>query len=142
MRTLLALAALSIPAWAAPVPKELRKTNLEQLQGKWCIVSLDSGGGQQVQTGDFAGFTLTIDGDKLSTATTSGAGYNRVAVVWDFEAKPMRIDVQSETSTTPGIFKIDDGRLWWCHAQQNAAAPKDFKGGNGNHCFIWKKSDK
>ena len=142
MRTLLAFALLTLPAIAAPVLKELKQTPRDRLQGKWVIVSLDSGGGQQVQTGDFAGFTLTIDGDKLSTATTTGAGYRKVTVVYDFDARPMRVDVKTETSTTPGIFKFEDDRLYWCHAGQNMPAPTEFIGGGGSHCFIWKRAAK
>ena len=142
MRTLLAFALLTLPGFAAPVPKELKQTPRDRLQGRWVIVTMDTGGGQKVQDGDFAGFTLTIEGDKLSTATTGGAGYNKVTVVCDLDAKPMRVDVKAETSTTPGIFKFEDGQLYWCHAQQNAAAPTEFKGGNGCHCFIWKRAGK
>ncbi len=142
MRTLLAFALLTLPAIAAPVPKELKQSPRDRLQGKWVIVSLDSGGGQQVQTGDFAGFTLTIDGDKLTTATTTGAGYKNVTVVYDFDARPMRIDIKTETSTTNGIFKFEDGLLYWCHAGQNMPAPTEFTGGGGHYCFIWKRPAK
>jgi len=142
MRTLLALALLPLPAFAAPVPKELKQTPRDRLQGKWVIVSLDSGAGQQVQTDTFAGFTLTIEGDKLTTATTGGAGYKNETVVYDFLALPMRIDLKSETSTTKGIFKFEDGLLSWCHTGQNKPAPTEFKGGGGNYCFIWKRPAK
>ena len=87
MRTLSILALLCATQSAAPVPKEFAKNSpLERLQGTWAIVTLDGGSGPQVQTGDFAGFTLAIDGDKLSTATTTGAGYKNVTVKFDFTA--------------------------------------------------------
>ncbi len=142
MRTLLALLTLASAGLAAPVPKEIKETPREKLQGEWVIVSLDSGAGQQEQTGDFASFTLAIKGDKLTTNTSSGQGYKNETVVYDFAASPMRIDVHTGTSVTPGIFKFEDGKLYWCHAQQNAARPTEFKGGDGRHCTIWKRAVK
>ena len=91
MKALLALALLGIGAFAAPVPKEVKKQSpLEQLQGKWVIVSLDSGSGQQVQTGDLATLTLKITGDKFSAVTSGGLGsVNEAAtLVFDFSADP------------------------------------------------------
>ena len=144
MRTLLTLSILCAAASAAPVPKEVsKKTAMEQLQGKWVIVTLDGGSGAQVQTGDFAGFTLTIEGDKLSTATTAGAGYKTVTVKYDFAAVPMQVNVQDGGGrATPGIFKFEDDKLYWCHGQSGGACPTEFKGGNGNHCSVWKRPDK
>ncbi len=144
MRTLLALSMFCATASAAPVPKEIaKKSPFERIQGKWVIVTLDGGSGPQVQTGDFAGFTLTLDGDKLSTATTGGAGYKNVIVKFDFAALPMQVNVQdSGGRVTPGIFKFEDDKLYWCHGKSGEACPTEFKGGRGNHCFVWKRADK
>lgn len=137
MRSLLAIALVGATAFAAPVPKELKRSPRDRLQGQWVIVSLDTSAGQQVQTDVFAGVTLTFEGDKLSTATPGGAGYKNETAIFDFDALPMRIDIKTETSTTKGIFKFEDGQLHWCHTGQSKPAPTEFKGGAGNYCFIW-----
>ena len=51
----------------------------------------------------------------------------------------MKMNVQDGI---PGIFKFEDDKLYWCHGQSGAACPTEFKGGSGNHCFVWKRTDK
>jgi len=80
MRTLFVTLIVAFPAVAAPVPKEAKKTPLEQLQGKWLIVSIDKGEGPIVPEGDFATYTLTIDGVHISTATTTSSAYPEMMV--------------------------------------------------------------
>ena len=143
MKALLTLALFGIGAFAAPVPKEVRKQSpRDQLQGDWVIVSLDEGSGQQVQTGVFEDFTLVIDGDKISTSTKGGQGWKNVTVVHDFSAKPMRMDVHDGLSVFAGIFKFEDGRLHWCKSQPGQPVPTEFQGSKGTYCFIWKRAEK
>ena len=143
MRTLLALVLLALPTFAAPVPKELKQPPpWDRLQGRWVIVTMDTGGGQEVQEGDFAGFTLTIEGDKLTSTSPGGAGIKDAIVVYDFRAHPMRIDLKSDSYAGKGIFKFEDGQLYWCRSSENGPTPTEFKSGGVNICYIWKRQEK
>ena len=143
MRTLLVLALLTAPAFAAPVPKEANRTPLDQIQGKWTIVTLDRGEGPIEPRGDFATCTLTIEGDKLSMATALAPLYDRLPLTCDFKVVPMQMDVRfGGDSSLPGIFKFEAGKLHWCHAQAGKSRPTEFKGGNGDQYFIWKRDGK
>ena len=145
MKALLTLALFGIGAFAAPVPKEVRKQSpRDLLQGNWVIVSLDAGSGQEVQTADLATLTLTIAGDKFSARTNGGLGSkNAIAtMVFDFSANPMRMDVKTDTGIADGIFKFEDGQLFLCHAQPGIPAPTEFKGANSYSCSIRKRAEK
>lgn len=142
MRTLLVLSLLGATAFAAPVPKELQQSLRERLQGRWVLVTMDTGGGQQVQEGDFAGYTLTIEGDKFTSVSPGGAGYKDATAVYDFRSHPMRIDIKTDSQAAKGIFKFEDGLLYWCRATENGPTPTEFKGGAVNICYIWKRAAK
>ena len=82
MRTLFVVLILAFPVVAAPIPKEAKRTPLEQLQGKWIIVSIDKGEGPIVPEGDFATYTLTIDGIHISTATAMSSALSISRFSW------------------------------------------------------------
>ncbi len=143
MRTLLMISLLAVSASAAPVPAEAKRTPLDKMQGTWLIVSLDRGEGSIEPTGDFATYKLTIEGDKLSTATTLAGAYHKLPVNCDFKSDPMQLNVQfGGDSSLAGIFKFEKDRLHWCHAQAGQPRPTEFKGGNGDQYFVWKRIDK
>ena len=137
MRTLLTLLLVGTTAFAAPVPKEVKKSPLGLLQGKWVIVTMDSGTGQKVQTDDFEMYNLTIEGEKLSSAYRHGPICQNAPMTFDFEAMPMRMTVAGMTY----IFKFENDQLWKCHGQGNAI-PTEFKGGDGRYCTVLKRADK
>jgi len=143
VRTLLTLAVLAATASAAPVPAEAKRTPLDKMQGKWIIVSIDNGRGPIEPTGDFGTYTLTLEGDKLTTATATGTLYDKLPVKGDFKADPMQLTVAfGGDSSLPGIFKFEDGQLHWCHAQAGQPRPTEFRGGNGDQYFVWKRIGK
>ena len=63
------------------------------MQGKWLIVSIDKGEGPIVPDGDFATYTLTIDGVHISTATAKSSAYPRVPAKFDFKSDPIKMDI-------------------------------------------------
>ena len=145
MRLFLTNLLLCATGIAAPVPVEAKKTPLDKMQGKWIIVTVDRGNGPNAPMGDFATYTLTIEGNKLSTATTLAPAYDKLPVKCDFKTEPMRIDVQfGGDKTLPGIFKLDDGKLYWCHARPGEPRPTEFKGDSEEciTCFVWQRADK
>ena len=144
MRTLFVVLILAFPAVAAPIPKEAKRTPLEQLQGKWIIVSIDKGEGPIVPEGDFATYTLTIDGIHISTATAVSSAYPKVPAKFDFKSDPIKMDMPfGGDKVIPGIVKIDGDRLEWCHAPGGGGTrPTEFQGGDGHHYYIWKRAAK
>ena len=143
MRTLLAIAIVIAPASAAPVPVEAKKTPLDAMQGMWIIVSLDRGDGPIIPNGDYASYTLTIERDKLSTRTDMSEAYSKLPVKCDFKTDPMQMNVQfGGDSNLAGIFKFEKDQLHWCHSQAGKPRPTEFRGGNGDQYFIWKRVGK
>ena len=143
MRSVLMLLLFTASAFAAPIPAEAKRTPLEKMQGEWIIVSLDRGDGPIEPTGDFATYTLSLDGDKLSTRTTISPAYQKLPVKCDFKSDPMQLNVQfGGDSSLAGIFKFEKDQLHWCHAQAGKPRPMEFKGGNGDQYFIWKRVGK
>jgi len=143
MRTLSILAVFAVTSLAAPVPQEAKRTPLDRMQGNWIIVSLDRGNGPIEPSGDFATYTLTIEGDKLSTATALSGAYQKLAVKCDFKTDPMQLNVAfGGDSSLAGIFKFEKEQLHWCHAQAGKPRPTEFRGGNGDQYFIWKRVGK
>ena len=143
MRILLALAFFAAVASGAPVPKEAKLTPLDKIQGKWIIVSLDRGEGPIVPDGDFATYTLTIDGVTISTATASATAYPKVRAKFDLKSDPMTMTMPfGGDKVIPGIIKLEGDKLHWCHAQAGKERPTEFRGGNGDQYFIWKRPGK
>ena len=144
MRIPFAIMIFAFPAVAAPIPKETKKTPLDQLQGKWIIVSIDKGEGPIVPQGDFATYALTIDGVHISTATAMYSAYPRVPAKFDFKSDPIKMDMPfGGDKVIPGIVKIDGDRLEWCHAPGGGGTrPSKFQGGDGHHHYILKRTAK
>ena len=137
---LLGLALIS-SAIAAPVPKALKKQDdLAKLQGTWEIVSLDTGAGSQVQTGDFATFKLIVTEEKLSSSVQSGGGWKNLSIKLDPTATPKRLDLEiSPGNWSPCIYEFDGETLKFVEASGGKIPPAEFLGGNGNNYFVWKK---
>ena len=129
-------------AVAAPVPKAAKKkSDAEQLEGRWEIVTLDTGGGSQVPTGDTATFYMVIKDGKLSTGTRGGPGYQNREIKLDPAQSPKWLDI----SDTQGlyhlsIYELDGDTLKWCETNSRDARPTEFKGGNANNYFVWKRA--
>jgi uncharacterized protein (TIGR03067 family) len=125
---------------AAPVPKAAKKkSDLELLEGRWEIVTLDTGGGLQVQTGDFATFTLTVKDGKLSTATKSSPGYTSLPFRIDESQSPKHLDIETPNQSMSCLYEVDGDTLRWCHPQPGQPRPTELKGGNGSYLFVWKR---
>ena len=134
MRTLLALALSALPAFAAPVPKELRRISpLKQLDGKWLIETLDSGDGQLTGFDGYTSLTFRTAGEKL-IADLDGEGQHHCAVmIHDIGSNPMRLDL----GEYPGSFQFEHGRLRWDVAKPGEPRPANFQSGSGSVATIW-----
>jgi uncharacterized protein (TIGR03067 family) len=137
MRTL-ALLVVSVTALAAaPVPKAVKKTDDATLmRGRWECVTLDSGGGPRPDKR----FLLVGDGTmSMTNDAPSDAAAGPLKL--DAEQSPKQFDVTWKHWNTPQkyIYQLDGDTLTMCHAQDGQPRPAEFKGGNGAHCFVFKR---
>ena len=144
MRTLLALALLTVPGFAAPVPKELKKKfPLEQLLGDWEMVSHDFGNGQASALEGYTKLNFSMCQDKgyagklLAEMEGIGKRFSGI-MVCDFAHRPMQMDLDDPR----GIFEFVGGRLHWYVAQPGQPRPTEFKGSDGVFRTIWKRAEK
>lgn len=137
MRTLALIALSAAALLAAPVPKQVKKaSDADLMRGRWESVSLDSGSGPKpdkrfLLVGDG---TMSMTNDAPSDAT---AGPLKL----DPDQSPKHLDVtwKGWGKAQLYIYTLDGDTLTMCHAQDNQPRPTEFKGGNGAHCFVFKR---
>ncbi len=141
MRTLMLFVISTAALVAAPVPKAVKKADDATLmQGRWEAVTLDSGGGPKpdkrfLLVGDW---TMSMTNDAPSNAAEG-------PLKLDPDQSPKQFDVTWKQWTTPQkyIYQLDGDTLTICHGQDSQPRPSELKGGNGAHCFVFKRmSDK
>ncbi len=134
--------ALIGSAFAAPVPKALKKQDdLAKLQGTWEIVTLDTGSGSLVQSGDMGTFKLIVEGEKLSSKTASSPGWKALPIKLDTSANPKRLDMElGPGNWSPCIYEFDGDTLKFVETGGNKVPPTEFLGGKGFNYFVWKKA--
>jgi uncharacterized protein (TIGR03067 family) len=135
------LLVLLAPLVAAPIPKTLKKAGnpSEALQGRWEIVTLDTSGTPQVQTGDFGTFYAVVEGDLFTTGTKGGPGFTKVKFTLDTEASPMVMTFVE--SGNKNIFEVDGDTFKWCESMK-PTPPDNFTGGSGKNSFVFKRAEK
>lgn len=142
-RVALSVAALLTvsSAVAAPVPKAAKKPDdAKSLEGRWQIVTLDTGAGSQVPTGDTATFYMVIKDGKLNTGTAGGPGYVDREFRIDPSQHPKHLDVSDTAGRYHlGIYELDGDTLKECETTSRDVRPTEFKGGGGNNYIVWKR---
>lgn len=109
MRSILVELIVSPYAVAAPVPVEAKQTLLDKMQGKWNILSIDRGEGPIVPMSDFASYSLTLDGNLLSTSTATARAYQKLKVTCDGMTDPIQLDLQfGGDKLIRGIIKFEN----------------------------------
>jgi uncharacterized protein (TIGR03067 family) len=134
------VAAISL---GAPVPKAVvkkKKPDLEQMEGRWVVETIDSGKGQEVPKDDWATFYWEVKDGRLFTGTKSGPGYRGAAITLDPTQSPRHMDVTTDGSTVPYIYEIDGDTLKTIHSDSGKPRPTGFSGGNGRYSFVWKRA--
>lgn len=135
MRTAVAFLFAVGLAVAAPVPKSLKQTDAQSLDGRWECVSVDGGSGP----GPDKRFLLVKDGkmDMSEHPPVTPEG----SFTLDTTKEPRQLDVtwKGWTQAQRYIYKLDGDTLTLCHAQDNQPRPAEFKGGGGAFCFVFKR---
>jgi uncharacterized protein (TIGR03067 family) len=130
-------------AVGAPVPKAIgkrKKPDLEQLEGRWVVETIDSGQGQQPPKDDWATFYWEVKDGRLFTGTATGPGYRGAGITLDPTQSPKHMDVTSDGTTVPYIYEIDGDTLKTIHSSSGQPRPAGFTGGNGRYSFVWKRA--
>ena len=120
MRTLLLLLLMALPGSAAPVPKELKRSDADRMQGHW-----------KEETGT----RWYFDGEKLfaggtDTAENKGHEYN---VVLRSDRAMREFDLGNMgTVQFSGIYEFLDGELRFAYRSGNDR-PRDFTAAPGKY---------
>ncbi len=104
------------------------KSDIQELQGVWSIVSLKVEG-HPVSTGAFGGSQIVMEGSRFATVSM-GAAYGGTFTV-DAEATPKTLDLlftegPHAGQTSPAIYKTDDDCLTICLGFAGMTRPTDF----------------
>lgn len=105
-----------------------KKTNadaLAELQGQWRIESAHRGGDPM----DMGFAYVEVHGDRMDRITTQRTYHRRIRVdaqsippTMDFEI----LDEKDKGQVMLGIYKIEQGKLWICHAPIGKPRPAAF----------------
>ena len=108
MRTLTftAILAFATASLAAPVPKEIKRSDPERFQGVWVYGSYDFGGTPG------AGGRWHFTGDKLFSGGDGSGPVAEYGFVLRPDRSPREIDItQKDAVTCLGIYKFEGGEL-------------------------------
>ena len=137
MRTLLLFVVSAAGLLAAPVPKAVKKvSDADLMRGRWEGVSLDSGSGPQPDKR-----FLLVGVGTMSMTNDAPSDANAGPLKLDPDQTPRHLDVTWKGWAKPQqyIYQIDGDTLTISHAQEGQPRPSEFKGGNGAHCFVFKR---
>jgi uncharacterized protein (TIGR03067 family) len=108
--------------------------DLNQLQGKWMIASLDVDGAA-VPAGALNGAAITVTDNRFTT-TSMGAEYSG-RIELNAASNPRTLTMHFESgpeagNTNHGIYEIHSGQWRLCLNMQGGAAPSEFKTAAGS----------
>ena len=107
MRTLAALLFFALPsALAAPVPKELKRTDLDSIVGIWMLTGSCNGGGQ-INPGDGSNWKFDADGQ---ATIMRKPGDNAVGIKFAIDPKtdPKSFDWICPWGEWYGVYELND----------------------------------
>lgn len=142
MRTpLLYIVAFAAAAVAAPVPKPAPPADLKALEGKWVVVTRDTGSGHSRLINDGATFTVEFKDGEVSAGTADQKWFANRPFTVDASKSPKRIDIPMKRAADRlGIYDLDGDILTWCVPfHDDLQRPSEFKGTDGCPCYVLKR---
>lgn len=146
MRTLLVMAACTLPLVAAPVPKTAKKA--VSIEGVWEVTGLQSGTQLPQQhkarwtiTGEAMNYETTADGKTYTAAADATFVLTRAADDGEacFDYVVNYKDGRKETY--PGVVETDGDTLKFCYSISNPRArPVTCKPAEGTVTFLFKRA--
>jgi uncharacterized protein (TIGR03067 family) len=147
MQRLFAALLLNLIAFtllAAPIPKgEKKKSDEQLLEGKWEVVSMDSGTGQQKPNSNWESLTLSYKSGVLNTGTNTRPGWEDAKVKLDSTSNPKVMEVErGQGRVVKYIYEIDGDTLKWCEWNKSDTPPDNFTGGgrHGKNSVLFKRA--
>ena len=136
-----ALFLIAVPL-RADTPKDTEvKKDLDKLQGKWTVASIDENG-KAAPADEVARFEITIKGDLFSIKTKDEAN-KELTIKLDPSAKPATIDMKpkdGKEKNVMGIYKLDGDTLTICATDENKERPKEFSATKGVALLVLKRA--
>ena len=126
---------------AADAKDDAAKKDMDALQGKWTVVSMESDGGTLTLAKDAV---RVIKGDKYTVTLTPDLTIEGTFKI-DPTAKPRRIDTKATSGPykdqeLQGIYEIDGDTLKICYGLPGKDRPTEFKGKDGCMLMVHKKA--
>jgi uncharacterized protein (TIGR03067 family) len=129
----LVLVVVAAPAGSAP-----KGGDAELLEGEWVSKTYENYSGRQGAAGVWM---LVFKGGKMGMTSGSEPPQPDCPVTFDSARSPKQFDVawKSKKNREPQqyIYKLDGDTLTICHAQPDQPRPTEFKGGKGQHCWVF-----
>ena len=126
----------------ADVPKDTEvKKDLEKLQGKWTVASIDENG-KSAPAEEVAKYEITIKND-LFTIKVKDEATKQLRFKLDPSQKPAVIDLtpnDKKEKNVLGIYKIDGDTLTICATDENKERPTEFSATKGVALLVLKRA--
>jgi uncharacterized protein (TIGR03067 family) len=124
-------------ALAAQAPE---KKDLDLLQGKWKVVSVEHNG-KTTPSKETAKWNLVVAGDKM-TSRDGDQVMEESILRLDISVKPKAIDLKFTTGpdkdkTVRGIYQVEGDKLTICVGVPNKDRPKEFRAPEGSDCTLF-----
>lgn len=133
----IALLALTAGLASAPAPEAKKDEDL--FQGRWKVVAVEHGG-KKAQAKDFAKWTLTVAGDKM-TARDGDEVMDESTFRLDAKAKPRAIDLTLMSGPQSGkkvlgLYELEGDRLVVCFGEPGKDRPKEVRSPEGSEVTL------
>lgn len=135
---LIRMKALIILIVAAPVVCAFGEDDAKRLEGEWVSKTYENNSGLQGAVGVWK---LVFKNGKMGMTSGSEPPQPDSQVTFDATQSPKQFDVawKPRKAGPPQqyIYKLDGDTLTICHAQPDQPRPTEFKGGKGQHCWVF-----
>lgn len=144
MRLQLPLVLSALALVAADAPSDAAKIDLEKMQGKWAVVTLENDG-KALAAEAAKAYTFTVKGDRY---TLKGGDDNYQGVLkLDPSKKPKALDASfvdadgKDKGKAQGIYDLDGDKLRIAWREKGDGRPTDFasKPGSGDRFIVLKR---
>lgn len=123
---------------ADPVGSASKEDDAKLLEGEWVSKTYENNSGHQGAVGVWK---LVFKDGKMGMTNGSEQPRPDSPVMFASTRSPKQFDVawKSWKTRTPQqhIYKLDGDTLTICHAQPDQPRPTEFKGGKGQHCWVF-----
>ena len=123
---------------AGPVGSASNEGDAKLLEGEWASKAYENNSGRQGAVGVWK---LVLKDGKMGMTSGSEQPQPDSPVTFDSTRSPKQFDVAWKSSKTRSpqqyIYKVDGDTLTICHAQLDQPRPTEFKGGKGQHCWVF-----